>query len=790
MSDRDIDLACITESWLTEGHAHTAYILDSFGFALSHSFRKNRAGGGVAVILKKTLHFKEVPTQFDLETFEWHGIRLIGEPTYIVITIYRKQEFSFTLFLKEFYDLMSCLCNNTHDNILVLGDFNVHFETLNKSSKDLRDILLQFGLQQSVQDPTHNCGHTLDLIFFNPYELSTIVDVVPELAISNNSNIKFDHFPVFFSIPMHCSDQNQGVNKKQLKKWRNTSQINQVDFVSAVQEQLTISDDQFSSEQCFENKLSVYNNNLSDVLNKYAPLNTKYISANDDEYPEWFDTEYFKERRVRRRLEKKWKHLQTEESHQNFVNQRDHCISLSNNKLRSYFKDIMSSSDSPATLFKTVSKLWNNKKERKLPEIIESASQLANDFNKFFSEKITKLRESIPAVADSTSHSIPTSSPSSHLSSFQPATLEELNEIIKSMTIKSSFDDPLPASLYKLLIPTLLPHILELVNLSLSTGDISGLKESTISPILKKAGLDQESFKNYRPIMNLQFLSKVIEKVVLKRLNTHMTENNLHCPNQHGYKKHHSTETLLIEIVDQTLIGFDSNTGTILILLDMSAAFDTVDLNKLLKILEHKIGLKGTVLKWFQSFLLGRKQKVQINGFTSEILLTMYDVPQGSVLGPVLFNIYVSSLSSVIEGLSLSSSSYADDTNARIKLSLQFQYYNISVRIPDLLNKISNWMNANFLKLNPSKTEIIFLCPPNLNNVPKINGVMIDGKCIRFNGVVKLLGVHFDTSLNFEYHITKMVTSGTWHLKNISKITRYLSQDHIEKLDMPSSVVE
>ena len=150
----------------------------------------------------------------------------------------------------------------------------------------------------------------------------------------------------------------------------------------------------------------------------------------------------------------------------------------------------------------------------------------------------------------------------------------------------------------------------------------------------------------------------------------------------------------------------------------------------------------------------------------------------------------MSSLSLVIEGLSLSSSSYADDTNARIKLSLQFQYYNISVRILDLLNKISNWMNANFLKLNPSKTEIMFLCPPNLNNVPKINGVMIDGKCIRFNGVVKLLGVHFDTSLNFEYHITKMVTSGTWHLKNISKITRYLSQDNIEKLVHPSSVVE
>ena len=103
-----------------------------------------------------------------------------------------------------------------------------------------------------------------------------------------------------------------------------------------------------------------------------------------------------------------------------------------------------------------------------------------------------------------------------------------------------------------------------------------------------------------------------------------------------------------------------------LVLLDMSAAFDTVDIEKLLQILENKIGLKGVVLKWFQSFLTGRTQKVLINGELSKILVTLYGVPQGSVLGPVLFNIYVSSLPSVIQTLGFKSSMYADDSNARI----------------------------------------------------------------------------------------------------------------------------
>ena len=200
------------------------------------------------------------------------------------------------------------------------------------------------------------------------------------------------------------------------------------------------------------------------------------------------------------------------------------------------------------------------------------------------------------------------------------------------MIIKTSFDDPLPASVLKPSLDTVLPYMLELVNTSLSTGNISGLKESTITPLLKKIGLDLNKHTHYRPLFNLQFLSKLIEKVVLNRLTDHMSVNNLHCPKQFGYKKHHSSETLLLEIVDDTLIGFDKNSATVMILLDMSAAFDTVDLHKLLKILEHKIGLRGTVLNWFKSFLLDRKQKVKVNGIISDVLLTLYGVPQGYYL--------------------------------------------------------------------------------------------------------------------------------------------------------------
>ena len=364
----------------------------------------------------------------------------------------------------------------------------------------------------------------------------------------------------------------------------------------------------------------------------------------------------------------------------------------------------------------------------------------------------------------------------------EPASYRELEEIISDMDIKTCFDDPLPAPLVKNALPVLLPHILELVNLSLSTGDISGLKESVITPILKKALLDLNIFKNYRPIVTLQFLGKIIEKVVLKRLTQHMTTNNLHSPNQFGYKKHHSTETMLLQIVDDVLIGFEKKSCTILVMLDMSAAFDTVDIQKLLSILENKLNIKGNALKWFHSFLVGRKQKVLINGQLSDILLTLYGVPQGSVLGPVLFNIYVSCLPSFIQGLGFFSSIYADDTNARKQFALRFQLYNITVKLPDLIERITQWMSTYFLKVNPSKTEIILFSPSSMKSIPKILGIFVEDDCIRFSESVRLLGVQFDCNLDFDDHVSKLVSECWYHLRNIQKIRRYLTVEELKKL--------
>ena len=184
----------------------------------------------------------------------------------------------------------------------------------------------------------------------------------------------------------------------------------------------------------------------------------------------------------------------------------------------------------------------------------------------------------------------------------------------------------------------LLPHLTIIINDSLHSGLFpSVFKSAIVKPLLKKTILNPDILKNYRPVSNLFFLSKILEKVFLRQQSNHLLTNNLFYSHQSAYRAGHSTETALLKIVNDLLFAVDEDKASLLSLLDLSAAFDTIDYSILLSHFSYSFGTSDTVLTWFTFYLSDRTQTTSVNGSKSLPAPLHYSVPQGSVLGPILF---------------------------------------------------------------------------------------------------------------------------------------------------------
>ena len=251
-------------------------------------------------------------------------------------------------------------------------------------------------------------------------------------------------------------------------------------------------------------------------------------------------------------------------------------------------------------------------------------------------------------------------------------------------------------------IDLLLSTITRIVNLSLETSIFpSQFKSAVVKPLLKKATLDSENLKNYRPVSNLPFVSKIIEKIVASRLNEYMDKHNLSVKYQSAYKKFHGTETALLKVQNDILRTLDNKNAVFLVLLDLSAAFDTIDHNILLSRLESN-GVKGPALQWISSYLSCSNQAVCIGSTMSSPVDLPFGVPQGSVLGPLFFTIYASPVVNIACNHDINVHTYADDTQLYLSFDVNEQNEEELARrrIQHCISNIKSWMSINKLKLN------------------------------------------------------------------------------------------
>ena len=365
-----------------------------------------------------------------------------------------------------------------------------------------------------------------------------------------------------------------------------------------------------------------------------------------------------------------------------------------------------------------------------------------------------------------------------------PCTEEELRKILMAAPAKSCSLDPIPTWLLRKCLNVLLPVLVRIINKSLQLGEVpASMKYALITPLLKKPSLDQNEMSNYRPISNLTFLSKLLERVVALRLKQHMASEALYEPHQSAYREHHSTETVLVKVVNDILCALDSKQEAVLVMLDLSAAFDTVDHTLLLSRLQNRIGLSGSALEWFTSYLSDRMVSVCVNGCSSESVVLSTGVPQGSVLGPVLFNVYTLPLGDVMRVHDVHTYEMFADDNQLLGVfpSGDVERGQSSVtNVESCIQSIGRWLIANNLCFNGPKTECMAIS--SARGTPSISSIKVDGVEIKSSDFLRDLGGWLDSHMDMTVHVKKVCQSAFSNLHSIGRIRKYLDTASTKKL--------
>src|SRR5207247_460931 len=331
--------------------------------------------------------------------------------------------------------------------------------------------------------------------------------------------------------------------------------------------------------------------------------------------------------------------------------------------------------------------------------------------------------------------------------------------------------------LLKSCIDAFLLLITTLINLAISESIFpDDFKSTIVAPLHKNLhSLPTNDLSSYRPISNLNFISKILERIIHNRLNHHLNSFPFLSPIQSSYRKFHSAETALLRIYNDLLVSISQDKVSALVLLDLSAAFDTIDHNILLSRLTSNFGVSGSALSLISSYLSNRSQSVSIQSHFSPSAPISTGVPQGSVLGPLLFCLYTTPLTYLFSNSPVSYHFYADDTQLYISFSSSDSLSHLSI-LSSSLDSVFDWLTSNRLSVNPSKTEFLLIVTPQQRS--KLTSSTLPFQVTPLSPVssCRNLGVILDNDLSFKRHISSICSSSFYHIRQLRQVRSSLDR--------------
>ena len=770
VDERNLDVLVVTETWITsESPRSVSADLAPPGCAVLNAPRLIERGGptqggGLAVVFRDSIDIRALAAPH-VTSFELQLVKIVAPPSsHVIIAIDRPPHSSLAVFFDELTDVIAAASIDTGDNIIVCGDLNCPGPDPQQVDDRLTAVFESFGMQQLVTEPTRN-DNLLDVLASGCDKAFSRVTVDDAGCIS-------DHRLVSAQLSLRRRPP-----RALPLSFRRIRDINTGEFESALRQSVLFSDPAGSVDEFVQQLIDV----VGSTLDVFAPLQT-FNRRPSKPISKRLSPQAVKAKRWRRKLEKVWLASGLESDRIEYRRACRAANALINRSRQEFFRQQLNDAAADSKRrWRTVRHLLHSTDTDRTLSAAE-CSNLCKTLSTYFLDKIANLKQTIQSKLDCIDTSLFNFAVPPHagpvLDHIPAVTAECVYRILSNIPSKSCPLDFIPTSLIKSCPGVFSELIARLANLSFQHGCFpSVFKHAIVTPLLKKPGLDPNSPSSYRPISNLNNFSKILERIFLSHLQPHIVSSSNFNPLQSAYRKFHSTETALLNTLNQVYSAAANSQPTVLVSLDLSAAFDAIDCSTLLCRLHSDFGVSGAALNWIHSYLTGRSQCVTVGRCHSATQSVTSGVPQGSVLGPLLFTAYISPIGHLISSFGISHQQYADDTQLFISV-LPTAISTCIDKLERCLSALHCWFCTNGLSLNPDKSEAIwFSTPQRARTLTPATSINTANVPVTVSDKLTTLGVILDNKLSFNSHVASITRSCNYHIRSLRHIRSCLTDD-------------
>lgn len=748
----------MSETHVTDDISESELKIEGYRIELCKS--TNKRTGGVIALINNGIKYKMRNNECVQDSVWLLSIEVIAaESKYLLSVLYHSPQKENAQFVEYFSDYLERV--SEYDGIIVImGDFNFDLLKPNFYGTKLMEKVYLKGFTQLVSSPTRitiNSATLIDYIITNNKYLPHSVHLTPKIS---------DHNILTTSLKEKIKDDNYvTIYKRVMNKYNPTFLQN---FIIGNNWNNDITDVNVLANSFIDN--------LSYVMNEMCPIQ-KIVTKRQYEEKKWITNDIKSMMRDRDVLYKRAilsKSNNTWNEYKFIRNKIIKQINIEKNKF--YVNKIDNNKHNAYELWKHLKTLLPEKNPS-LPDLIKfeggaivDRSCIANQFNKYFVNSVADIINGIPPNAHLEDVTEIVSGNKSSIDVFKQISMADLKKHIKLMKQVGGDENGISTKVFKDVMDVAANRILDVINASLSSGVFPELwKCSTIVPIPKVTNSNLCS--DFRPINKVPVYEKLLEMVVKEQVQNFFSENNILVSNQSGFRQGHSCETVIINICDEFRKSIDKNNYVLAVFLDFKRAFETINRDTLIKKM-NKMGFKGTVLKWFQSYLHNRTQTVKFKNSTSDCIVINNGVPQGTVLGPFLFLLYINDIVKTVKYTKIEL--FADDTMIYIcgpNISQLQDYINYDI------NSLSKWLCSNSLSVNVNKTKFCVFGKQHLLSKLDISNVHISlrNQQISYDKQIKYLGVIFDANLTFYEHALYITRKFSKKVNFIARVGRNLS---------------